>query len=416
MGMRQFSTVLVVLAVVLAASAACRFSPDQLPTPTEVGFFPLTEVAAITPPSPERRACQVPAGSPAVPELADPLAAAPQLQTYLNDGGDPLELAAADPNLALWRPDLDGDGLVDLAFTLTDPSGPPPQGSGQLFVYHCRGDRYILSYASQPSPELGPPMVQAADDLNGDGSQDLLVEQDECGAHTCTAQVRVLVWNDGTLVNRLEGQTDDLPSPQIDVQANAAGFTEIAITAQGVASAGAGPFRPITRVWSWDEAAGVFRVASEQPHETTFRIHHLQDADAAALDGQLATAEAAYLRVINDDSLRGWVDPERERRVLAGYAQFRLVTTAVQAGDRARAQERYEQLQDQYAGDPVAGGYAELGQAFWQAFQAEGDLAAGCQAAQAFAAAHAPSVLDPLYFGYANPTYSAIDICPLPAP
>lgn len=407
--------VLIVLAATLTASIACRFTPDQLPTATEVGFFPLTAVASITPPPPDRRACQIPTGSPDLPGLADPQAAAPKLQTYLNGGGDPRQLASTDPNLTLWRPDLDGDGLVDLAFTLVDPSGPNPLGSGQLFVYHCRGDQYILSYTSQPSPELGPPKILASDDLNGDGAQDLLVEEENCGAHTCTAQVQALVWTNTTLVDRLEGQTDDLPSPQIEVRVDSNGTTEIAITAQGVASVGAGPFRPITRVWSWSDASGSFEVIRERAHETNFRIHILQDADTAARSGDLAAAEAGYQRVINDNSLQGWVNPEREWRVLSGYAQFRLITTAVQRGDPTAAQTRYDQLQQEYSNDPAASGFSQLGQAFWQAYQADGDVAAACQTAQAYAAAHSPSVLDPLYFGYSNPTYSPADLCPLPA-
>jgi hypothetical protein len=40
------------------------------------------------------------------------------------------------------------------------------------------------------------------------------------------------------------------------------------------------------------------------------------------------------------------------------------------------------------------------------------DLAAGCTAAQVYAASHQGDVLGPLYYGYANPTYTEADLCP----
>jgi hypothetical protein len=413
LGPHRVRSAFLVASAALLAAMACRFSSNQLPTPTEIGFIPLTEVASITPPPPERRTCPVPSGQADVPDLSELQLAAPNLQAYLNDGGDARHLTSIDSNLSLARPDIDGDGWVDLAFALSVPDDSSPQATGQLLLYHCQDDRYQLAYASQPEPNFGPPTVESTADLNGDGADDLLVLRQECGAHTCTGQVQALVWNGETLANRLDGRTDDLPSPDVQVQMDDGGQPEIAITAQGVASVGAGPFRPVTRVWAWDPGSKRFVVVQERQHETNFRIHVLLDADAEARAGDLAAAEADYRRVIDDDSLQGWVDPARERRILSGYAQFRLVTSALQAGDADLAQTRYQQLLDQYSGDPAAGGYAELGTAFWLAYQSSGQLTAGCQAANGFAAAHAPTVLDPLYFGYANPTYSASDICPL---
>jgi hypothetical protein len=54
-----------------------------------------------------------------------------------------------------------------------------------------------------------------------------------------------------------------------------------------------------------------------------------------------------------------------------------------------------------------------LAQTLWDEYQATGDLAAACQAAQDYAQQHSQSVLDTLYYGYANKTYVASDICPI---
>ncbi|MFP3853474.1 MAG: hypothetical protein ACLFWD_04170, partial [Anaerolineales bacterium] len=359
-------------------------------------------------------ACPVQPGDPEAPQWDEPQAAARPLLEYLNEGGSPHEVTApSGQSLTLTRPDLNGDGLVDLAYTLTDSSAESVVTPGTMFVYLCSQGQYELIYSSASSSELSAPEVISSEDLNDDGRQELLISQRRCGAHTCTAEVKFLLLEEENLANRLEGNTDDLPSPQIRIRDRAEGPAQIAITASGINSSGAGPFRPFTRIWTWDQTAEIYRPTGEERGQTEYRIHALHDADRAALRNDFAEASTGYLRVIRDDSLEGWMDPDQEHQVLAAYARYRLVTTAIQAGDRAQAEQRFQELQSAVSQESPGQSFLHLADAFWTTYLQTESLDQSCQSAQAYAASHRTEVLDPLYFGYANPAYTPEDVCPL---
>jgi hypothetical protein len=201
--------------------------------------------------------------------------------------------------------------------------------------------------------------------------------------------------------------SDDLPYPEVN---HAAGGS-VDITATGIASVGAGPFRRLTRSWEWDPAGQGFRLVSEQVEPPRYRIHVALDADAAALAGDLRQALDLYHRVALDDSLLDWVDPATEQANLIGYAMFRVVLTYLQMNDEGDAQKAYWILQNRYPSGSIGHAYARMAQAFWEAYTASDDLELGCQAARDFAEAHMDEVVTTLYFGYANPEYSAADLC-----
>jgi len=116
---------------------------------------------------------------------------------------------------------------------------------------------------------------------------------------------------------------------------------------------------------------------------------------------------------VTDDTLDDWVYGETGKANLSAYASFRHMVTHVQQADLGDAQVVYGILQGSYPLGATGHAYAELATAFWDEFQRSGGLAAACAQAQSFAAAHASEILDPLHYGYSNPTYLAADICPV---
>lgn len=401
------------LGTVFLLSLGCRFSPEADPTAEPQGFLPLTEVANITPPPPPRQACPIEDTQPDSPTWAEPDQSARPLLDYLNAGGSPQAISPpSGQTLELARPDLDGDGLVDLAFVLAQQSqGQMRQGS--LLVFRCLINQFELAYTVAATPELGAPEIISTQDINGSGGEDLLISQPRCGAHTCTAQVQFLTVTDGELSNRLEGATDDLPSPKINLRASEAGPDAIEITATGINSAGAGPFRPFSRLWAWDPNASLYRVEDESQADPQFRVHLLHDADRAASQGDFAEATQAYLRLISDDALQEWLQPEQERQILSAYARFRLLTTAVQVQDPDQASRRWRDIQDQIGAQSAGSAYRDLANAFWTTYEQTSSYQQACQSARAYAAAHRADIIDPLYFGYSNPTYTPESMCPL---
>jgi len=145
--------------------------------------------------------------------------------------------------------DFTGNGYQDLALPILDLESISIIPSGTLLFFECTGEQYVLNYSTPQVPDLGMPFIYTAQDLNGDTIMDILVGYKHCGAHTCSIQAEALLWNGTTLANRFQGTTEDLPTPTIEVRTSpTSGPVEIAITANGILSVGAGPFRPVTRI------------------------------------------------------------------------------------------------------------------------------------------------------------------------
>ncbi len=400
--------------VSLIALSACGLAP----TPTPVEHLPSnTPTSSPAPLGP----CPIPAGAQPLPGLVDVPTSALGVMTFLNAGGSLEALLTALENGA-WLPpreqsvaqtDLTGDGLDDLALAVLDPSAGVIAPPGSLYLMVCSGAGYVLAYTSPPDAQAGAPLLHAVQDLTGDGVPELVVSRGLCGAHTCMERFEVLRWQGSVFTNSLEGTTEDLPTPSLALNGpSAVGTFELSITATGIASAGAGPFRRFTRTWSWNASRQAFVVSGEVLQPSNFRIHILHDADEALAKGEYERAHELYRRVILDDTLDDWIDAVDERANLGAFAMYRKILAYLLQYDYGDAQVAYGILQNSYPGSAVGSAFAQMARAFWEAYEPAQDLAAGCAAAEAFAIAHPAEVLDPLSYGYANRVYSAFDMCP----
>jgi hypothetical protein len=395
-------------------------TPVVLPSPTSTATP--TASPEVTP---HPISCPVQNDSPAAPALQAPASYVQEVLAFLNGGGSPHDLQAdirsaglsLKAGIPLAQQDFNGDRLDDIAVTLLTPSETSIVATGDLYVFVCTGQAYALAYTSAPSPEVGAPEIIDARDMNADGAADLLLARESCGAHTCFDQIELLSWQQNAMVNVLQGESDDLPYPSIRVVGpDPNGRFQVAVSGTGIGSAGAGPYRGVTRTWSWNAAGDALVPGPDLVPPPIYRIHVLNDADQADRDGDFATALQLYDRVIHDDSLQDWVDPASERANLSAYAMFRETLIQLQLNDAAAAQNAYQALQSAYPPASLGGAYALLGQALWSAYQASSSLPLACAQAQAFAQTNETTILQPLYFGYANPQYTAADVCPASTP
>jgi hypothetical protein len=233
---------------------------------------------------------------------------------------------------------------------------------------------------------------------------------ENCGAHTCFTSIEVLTWTGASFENRLQGSSEDLPSPLIEITKNP---TEIVVTGEGVGSVGAGPNRSVERHWLWDEDLQSFIPLEDIRLPSSFRIHVLHDADQALLLGDVEAAIKGYTQVREDDLLLEWVDPERERTNLAAYAGFKLILAHILENDLIAAESALEDLQFQYPDGEAGAAFRAMAESFWDEYLLTKEVDASCMTAQAFAEESSANILDVLYFGYANPAYSAEDLCPV---
>lgn len=407
-----------------AAVSACRFAQpleDKIDGTDEVQLRQApTAIELITTDVATRPNCPEDPGAADLPGLDQPATLAREIVEFLDRGGEPgrlhsylVEAERSPPDAGgLGRADLDGDGIEEIALVLLSEGDLLSTPPGTLMIFICTDGGFTLAYSTAPLQDRGAPLIHSVADLTGDGLADLVYQRELCGAHTCTAETQVLSWHEGALEEVFPDSTDELPSPLLEIgPAREDGSRPISVTATGINSIGAGPFRPTTYTWTWDPNQSKFTLESEQQAPARFRIHMLHEADRSAREGNLALALEQYERVEQDDSLEGWVDPELELRVLGAYARFRRIVLHTRLEERGRAQEAFDGLILQYAGDPETAAIVEMAQAYWETYTQDGTLIEACLSARTFAAAHSSQVLDRLYFGYANPSYTAQDVC-----
>ena len=417
-----------VTAIALLASGCGIVDSSLLPTsqgiPATVVMGQQSQTQApYAPPSFSAQVCPIPPGSADIPNLNEPHTWAADILAYLNAGGfvssllDHIEASnSIEPSSTVGEIlDLNSDGFEDLALVLIQtPSELRPMPSGSLLIFLCAEEAFRAVYITSPASEAGRPALQAARDFTGDGGPELLILWESCGAHTCFTQAEILKWDGSGFENLWQGRSDDLPSAEIELQGPFAdSSTAISITAKGIGSVGAGPYREIRRTWTWHGESGRFEVSEETLADPKYRIHVLHDADQAFLDGDYETAVNGYLRVMEDETLDDWLSAEDGRAALGAYAAFRRVVVDVDSGQITNAEAGVLFLQAAYPPSSPNHAFVDLVESFWEAYQISGDPGEACLAAQSYAINNPEAILEPLYYGYANRTYLAADICPL---
>jgi hypothetical protein len=349
------------------------------------------------------------------------MASVEAVSSYLNDGGDPARLGAilyergwVQPTSKVAWTDVDGDANLDFTTALTSAPGGQVPTSRAVFLWRCRSGSYHRTVIAPPRPGFDPPELREARDLTGDGVAELIVAYPACGAHTCFAQFAVYQWNGAAMVDRFQGTTDDIPAPELSIESvDPAGPATIRVTAGGIGSVGAGPYRIWSRSWAFDDEVQDFVPGEAEIEPPRFRIHAIHDADDALRSGDLTAALALYERAIEDNGLLDWPSPGDRRAQLVAYASFRRVLAFLMGGDSERAQAEHDIRLT--GSDPTSIAYAELSRRLIAGF-AEGALADACEAASAYVSENTEEMLVPLDFGYANRAYGPSDICPLESP
>lgn len=390
--------------------------------PTQIESSPTIEVVEITPTIEPQTSQPCPIPSQMEQSLATGVHSAMpwNILAFLNSGATSDQLEATlqnesmlpEGNYPIQEKDFTGDGLYDLAFSLIDPAARSFKPEGSLLLFVCIDDNYELASIIPSSMDLTVPIIETSDDLNGDGISDIFFSQQTCGAHTCFSHYEILIWDNNAFSNVLQGTTDDIPNPLLEIMFPP--HPRIGVIATGYGSVGAGPFRPFKREWTWDSPQHAFIPSSDILLPSSYRIHALYDADRLSKEGEFAAALALYQEVIETDSLQDWVDPGLERANLAAYASFRIMLTHLLLEDRSAAENTFASLQNDFPLGAQGAAFTALAEAFWNEYAPNGDIVAGCSAAQSYAQSHSETVIDSLYFGYANPIYEAEDICPLP--
>jgi hypothetical protein len=361
------------------------------------------------------------------PTAADTLAQAAfeempnAMLSFLNAGGQAVVLQEllemreiATPPMPVAVAELTGDGKEDVLVAYFDREEQAAAPRGALLIYTCHEGQFILTHIELSQEFFGAPALLHVQDLDADGKNDVIFSSPTCGANTCFESAKILVWDGEGFENHLQGSSEDLPAPSLqitDYDLNRIYDLEVAGTVFG--SIGAGPQRPVTRIWSYDPASGLWLPGEDQPGPSEYRLHVLHDADGALRRGEHQVAILLYEQVINSPDLLDWVEPQNERLNLAAYARFKTVVAHALSGDLNRANAFLDAIRPLYPSNTFQYPYIEMAEVFLNNYLVGQE--AGCSAAHSYAAEHAAQILTPLgpqVFGYANPEYTPVDVCP----
>lgn len=427
---------LISLIVGLLISSACRVSinsndPTASPTSTPQTASPVqtdfqTEVVPTIEPTPTISPTPEPdcESSQTPPPLEQTIYEEypNTILVFINNGAkaDDIQSALdaignANQPIAASEGDVTGDGKSDMVVSIInqDSFTNPPQGA--LIIYTCQAGQYALTHIEVSQEFFGAPAIILILDLNADGINELIISSKTCGASTCFESIQILSWNGASFVNLLDGDTSDLPFPDVQITDFAGdGIYQLEVASGVYGSVGAGPQREVIRTWAYNLESGFWEFSNETLGISNYRIHAVHDADAALDRAEYPVAIVLYEQIISNRDMTDWIDPDLELHALGAYARYKTVVAMALNGEIDRANIFLIEFSRIYRSNQSPYIYYQLAAVFLESFLLGGQEG-GCTAAHQFAAVNADKVLVPLgslTYGYANPDYSPLDICP----
>ena len=311
--------------------------------------------------------------------------------------------------------DLTGDDVPEIIVNIFNPFLYNPDAilnAGQLLIYGCDAGRYRLLYRTPNSAGLALPVLHRVGDVNGDTKAEVVFDIQSCSTTRCTREGVILSWNAVTGVfEALNNQPIIAVNGRLGVvDVDSDGILELTVTGNPLEDISSGPRRTLIETWDW--TGKNYILATQQESDAKYRIHTLHDADNLLLRQQWTAALDAFRDVRNDDDLLSWNVIPNEFATLKAFSTYRILTIYARLGD-GRAGTTLQLLQNE---NPVGSSgevYAALAQAFLQTFnESGGNITAACQAAIGLANTRPEALANLNAYGYANPSYTVIDLCP----
>ncbi|MBI3960253.1 MAG: LysM peptidoglycan-binding domain-containing protein [Chloroflexi bacterium] len=375
-------------------------TPEPTPTPTsQPTATPTHDPNAVLPACPADLAI---ASNPLLEVLNRDDSSGGLLAAFLNACG----LASDGPVLA----DLTSDGLDDLVlvYRLSSESAASTSGQGDLLIANgIGGGGYAAEYVADAA---GSVRLLKTEDINADGAADVVWLDTTCGASTCFDTLYVRSWDGAGWQDWTEG-TITMASAQVEIAEldEAGSGAELQLSGGAYGSVGAGPQRERTEIWASIDGAP-YSLLRESYGESACLYHLILDANRAfAIDLDFELAQTHFSTAIFENKRNAcWTRPN-ELEELRSFAFFRLAQIAGYAGEPATAQALIEQLADTYPAQP----YAQVGRIWLDGYLASGDPVSACVLVTNFVTSNPAAVEVLADYGYANPTFTADDVCPI---
>ncbi len=300
---------------------------------------------------------------------------------------------------------ITGATSKDVIMALRDPATDEVAPRGLLLVYHSGSKGYALARKVEGAGQIA--LIEAGD-LNADGKPEVVWTDTTCGAHTCFNTLFVETWDGKAYQDWIVGEptiayggytfTDTVPGGS---------GQEIIVHGGVIASAGAGPQRAWTETYV-SPKSGPYELFNQVYDDSKCLYHHILDADKAFVQWTTAGFEPAiqaYQAAIADTTLEACGSIKNELATLRDFARFRLIVSLVGGGKSPLTAAVKAQMTDT----------ALLGAAdvFLSSYRGSGSVIQACRDVAVYSAKTPASWNFLADWGYANPSFTAQDLCPL---
>lgn len=293
----------------------------------------------------------------------------------------------------------------DVVAVLAPSAAADEESHGLLLVYHKLPAGYALSHKVEGAGTLA---LLRAEDINADGKPDLVYVDSSCGAHTCYSTLFVESWNGTAFQDWIKGEPTMASAEYSFADTILAGQGKEIIAHGGVInSAGAGPQRAWTETYISPEGGPyeLYKKAYDSSSCLYFQVLDANELFAQWGTSGFGPAIAAYEKAIADTSATACGTIPNELNTLRDYARFRLIVSLVARG---RA-DRVSAIKAQMTYKPLVG----AAEAFLQSLNTSHSIVQACRDATRYATANPDSWKFLADWGYANPSFTAKDLCPL---
>jgi len=277
--------------------------------------------------------------------------------------------------------------------------------TGALLVYHNGQKGYALAHKVAGQGQIA--LIDAAD-INEDGKFDLVYSDTSCGAHTCFGTLHVDSWDGKAYADWIEGDPT-IAEPEYsvkDVSKDGQG-AEIIVHGGVIGSVGAGPQRAWTETYI-SPAGGAYKLLSQVYDASDCLYHRIVDAnrafDAWALDG-FDPAIEAYQAALAAKNPQACGTIKDEVKTLQDFARFRLVVADVAGGNATDAAK--------VAADITHAGLKKAVATFMGSYTANSSVIQACRDVTKLAETDPTTWQFLADWGYANPSFTAQELCPL---
>ncbi|MFN8445701.1 MAG: LysM peptidoglycan-binding domain-containing protein [Caldilineaceae bacterium] len=307
--------------------------------------------------------------------------------------------------------DWTGDGMPDIALLYQNPTPTSGITETELLVLDSISNTFTLGYQARPAGDV---QLLATSDINQDGHPDIVWSDRNCGASTCFVTVNMRSWDGVAWQNWTTGNLT-LPEATVSLEekSDTGQGEEIILNGGLYGSVNAGPQR--SRVETWGSVDGKPYTRLDVTYNASPCLYHAvldaNEAYAKAAENGYDEAQKLYEKAATDTTLKPCWTRDNEDAELRSFSLFRLALVAAKTDRAQEAADLVQSILDLYPSSPITPAIS-----IWlNTLQTTGNVEGACAQANEYADKN-PQVVDILAnYGYANPSFSATDFCPVSA-